>query len=145
MLDISFKPAGLPQLFPYLIVQDAEKSINFYREAFAFTLQSEPVKNEHGQIQNVVMNYGRDITIMFAPEGACAEMGISRTAPATQGMTASLTLYTYCENVDALYERAIARGARSTLKPHNSYWGDRICNLIDPDGYEWMFATYSNS
>lgn len=133
-----FKPAGIPQLFPYLTVKDAQKSIDFYTNAFGFHLSSETAKNDQGQIQHAEMRFGQEALIMFAPEGS---WGSAKKAPASLGMTIPLTLYIYCENVDALYRQAMQNGALSTMEPNDGFWGDRVCSLIDPDGYEWMFAT----
>lgn len=133
-----YKPEGIPQLFPYLTVKDAEKSIDFYEKAFGFKLSSEPGKDENCKIQHAEMKFGNDVSIMFAPEGA---WGSPRKTPAALGITPSMTLYIYCEDVDALYKQAITHGAQSTMEPNDGFWGDRICNLVDPDGHEWMFAT----
>jgi len=133
-----YKPAGTPGLFPYMTVRDAEKSIDFYEKAFGFTLSSEPARNGQGKIQHAEMKFGDDISIMFAPEGAWES---SRQTPASQGITPPLVLYVYCEDVDALHKQATACGATSIMSPKDEFWGDRVCNLVDPDGHEWMFAT----
>lgn len=133
-----YKPEGIPQLFPYLAVRNAEKAIEFYEKAFGFTLSSQPAKDDQGKIQHAEMKFGKDVSIMFAPEDA---WGSPRKTPATLGVTPSLSLYIYCEDVDALYKRAMVQGAKSTMPPNDGFWGDRFCNLVDPDGHEWMFAT----
>lgn len=139
MADLSYKPKDVPDLFPYLVVKDAQKAIAFYEKAFGFTVSGEPAKDEQGNIQHAEMKFGKDVTIMFAPEGA---WGSERKSPATLGVMPSLSLYIYCEDVDRLYQKATANGAKSTMEPQDGFWGDRFCNLIDPDGHEWMFATH---
>jgi uncharacterized glyoxalase superfamily protein PhnB len=138
MSNRPYKPHGIPALLPYLTVRNVEKTIAFYKEAFGFELLSEPVKDDQGYIQHAEMKFGEDVVIMFAPEGA---YGSLRTAPITQGTTPSVVLYVYCQDVDALYNKAIAAGATSTIEPNDSFWGDRFCSVIDPDGHEWSFAT----
>lgn len=123
MSNRSYKPANMPQLLPYLAVQDAEKSITFYQEAFGFQLSSEPAKNEQGKIQHVEMQFGEEAVIMFAPEAACAEMGIQRKAPISLGVMVSLTLYVYCKDVDVLYKKAVENGAKVTMEPNDTFWG----------------------
>lgn len=132
-----YKPEGIPGLFPYLTVKNAENAIEFYEKAFGFKVSSEPGKDEYGKIQHAEMKFGQDVSIMFAPEGA---WDTTRKAPVTLGITPSLFLYVYCEDVDALYKQAISNGAVSTTEPNDAFWGDRICGLVDPDGYEWIFA-----
>jgi uncharacterized glyoxalase superfamily protein PhnB len=98
-----YKPEGIPALLPYLTVGDAEKSIDFYNKAFGFTLSSQPAKDEQGKIQHAEMKFGEDVSVMFAPEGA---WGSPRKTPAALGVTPTLVLYIYCEDVDALYKQA---------------------------------------
>jgi uncharacterized glyoxalase superfamily protein PhnB len=138
MSNRPYKPEGIPGLFPYLTVQDANKSIEFYEKAFGFRLSSQPAQDDQGKIQHAEMKFGNDVSIMFAPEGA---WGSPRQTPNSLGITPSLSLYIYCEDVDALHKKAVAQGAKSITDPNDSFWGDRFCTLLDPDGHEWMFAT----
>ena len=133
-----YKPEGIPELFPYLTVKDADKSIEFYEKAFGFTLSSQPAKDDHGRTQHAEMKFGKDVSIMFAPEGA---WGSPRKTPNALGVIPSLSLYIYCQDVDALHAKAAANGAKSLMEPNDGFWGDRFCTLVDPDGHEWMFAT----
>lgn len=133
-----YKPSGIPGLFPYLTVRNAEKSIDFYKKAFGFEASSEPAKDDQGHIQHAEMKFGDDVIIMFAPEGA---YGSPRKAPISLAVTPSLLIYIYCPDVDALHRQAVAHGAQSTIDPNDGFWGDRFCCLVDPDGHEWTFAT----
>lgn len=133
-----YKPHGIPGLFPYLTVCNAEKAIDFYKEAFGFQLSAEPAKDEKGNIQHAEMNFKDDVIVMFAAEGA---FGSPRKAPVSLGVSPSLVIYIYCEDVDALHKKAVEHGAKSTIAPNDGFWGDRFCCLVDPDGHEWMFAT----
>jgi len=133
-----YKPHDIPGLFPYLTVSNAEKAIDFYQGAFGFRLNSQPAKDEYGHIQHAEMKFGDDVVIMFSPEGA---FGSLRKSPLSHGISPSLVLYIYCEDVDALYKKAVSYGAQSLIEPNDGFWGDRFCCLADPDGHEWMFAT----
>jgi len=133
----SYKPEGIPALFPYLTVRDANKAAEFYEKAFGFRLNQDCARDENGKIQHAEMKFGDDVCIMFAPEGA---WGSPRKAPALEGMP-SFSFYIYCQNVDELCKKAVSNGAKCTVEPNDGFWGDRFCSLIDLDGYEWMFAT----
>jgi uncharacterized glyoxalase superfamily protein PhnB len=50
-------------------------------------------------------------------------------------------LYVYCDDVDALFNRAKAAGAQVVAAPSDMFYGDRVCKLKDPDGFDWYFAT----
>jgi uncharacterized glyoxalase superfamily protein PhnB len=131
-----FSPKNIPQLSLYFTVKDGAKSIEFYSNAFGFTTE-EINKSDQGEIGHVSMRK-QDAIIMFAPEG---HWGSPKKAPVTMGITLPISAYIYCENVDTLYKQAIKHGAKTAVEPNDSFWGDRFCSLLDPDGYEWLFAT----
>ena len=134
---MSFKRPHCPQLSPYLTVKDAEKAIKFYQQAFGFEL-IDAARDEKGAISHVEMKKG-DAMLMFCPEGA---FGAPKKSPVTSGITMPLNFYVYCENTDQLYEQALKCNAKSVMAPNDGFWGDRFCVVLDPDGYEWGFATY---
>jgi uncharacterized glyoxalase superfamily protein PhnB len=127
----------MPWLSPYLVVQDAAAALDFYQRAFGFekkfAMQGPDGRQLHTEVQY------HEAVIMFGPEndtGAC-----DIRAPATSGVKSPVSLYVYCTDVDALFARATAAGARAVQPPHDEFWGDRICQLHDPDGHTWTFAT----
>jgi catechol 2,3-dioxygenase-like lactoylglutathione lyase family enzyme len=46
----------------------------------------------------------------------------------------------YDDDVDALYEGAIAAGLRPEAPPRDAEWGERYFHITDPDGHELSFA-----
>ena len=44
------------------------------------------------------------------------------------------------EEVAALYETALAAGARGTREPHDIFWGRHVAYAADPEGHVWEFA-----
>ncbi|XVN42177.1 MAG: hypothetical protein RCG15_05770 [Candidatus Rickettsia vulgarisii] len=52
--------------------------------------------------------------IMFSPEGA---YGSTKKTPKNLGIEIPLNMYLYCEDTDALYEQALAHGAKSIMEP----------------------------
>ena len=129
-----YKPEGWPQLIPALTVADPRKSIEFYKKAFGFELEGQPMEMD-GKIMHAELKLGQ-AKIMIGGEG-CGD----QRAPKTTGVKPGLSLYIYVEDVDALYGRAMKAGAQDEAKPEDMFWGDRACRLTDPDGYSWWFAT----
>lgn len=119
-----------PTLIPCFTVIDSKKSIEFYKSAFGFTC----ARPEDDYIE---MRY-KDVVIMFGKEGQFE--GDTSKAPKTSGVKIPLTLYIYCDDVDAFYKNALKNGAKSLAEPQDTFWGDRFCKLEDIDGYEWSFA-----
>lgn len=131
-------PTGASWLTPYLTVTDAEHSLSFYQQAFGFG-RGRQVKGADGRVLHAEMTYQGKTLLMLIPEYAATPL---RT-PAHSGCELPLELYVYCANVDLLARRAREAGAIVRSEPVDRFWGDRIAQLQDPDGYLWTFATRS--
>jgi catechol 2,3-dioxygenase-like lactoylglutathione lyase family enzyme len=46
----------------------------------------------------------------------------------------------HVSDVDALHQRAVARGLTPEAPPRDASWGERFFHLTDPDGHELSFA-----
>ena len=67
-MSSTYKPKGMPDLIPYLTVQDTDKSVKFYEEAFDFEV-IQIGKDQNNNTIHVEMH--RQIAvIMFCQEGA---------------------------------------------------------------------------
>ncbi len=53
-----------------------------------------------------------------------------------------VTLHTYVEDVDAVFEKALAAGAKSLRPVENQFYGDRSGQFEDPFGHRWSVATH---
>lgn len=127
-------------LTPYVTVQDAERSIQFYKNAFGFELvENEFIKNNEGKIVHAAMSYNGKSVVMFSPEDA---MMPPMKSPATTGVDMPVAFYVYCADVDGFTENARLNGAKVLCEPDDMFWGDRMARFSDPDGYFWSFATH---
>jgi uncharacterized glyoxalase superfamily protein PhnB len=133
----SVKPDYMPWVSPCLTVRDAAKALEFYQKAFGF-LQREVYPGSDGSIMHAEMTWNGAV-IMFGPE--CPKN--KSTAPVNSGVRPAVSLYLYCTDVDALYARAVAAGATGEQPPQDMFWGDRVCQLADPDGHLWAFGTHT--
>src|SRR5262249_37081822 len=133
------RPQGSPWLSPYLTVKDSDAAIDFYQRAFGFNKRfAMPGPNGHtGHVEMV----WQDALIMFGPEADWEKAGCQVRCPATSGVPSPVSLYVYCDDVDKLFARATAAGAKAVSPPTDMFWGDRMCTLTDPDGHTWNFAT----
>ncbi len=130
------KPAGAPWIIPYLCVRSSEEAIDFYQRAFGFNLRNS-MPNKEGKVIHAEMGWEEGV-IMFSPEGS---YGSTMRTPEHSGVSSPIVLYVYCEDVDALCRRAKEAGAKILNEPGDMFWGDRICQIQDPDNYQWTFAT----
>ncbi|MBC8096848.1 MAG: VOC family protein [Akkermansiaceae bacterium] len=135
-MKANFLPAGYRQITPYLIVAEAARALEFYRQAFGGTeimrLDAPGGKVGHAEIQI------GDSRIMLADE--FPEHG-ARSPHNIGGTPVSLMLYV--EDVDAVVARAASLGAK-VLKPiQDQFYGDRSGTLVDPFGHQWTIATHT--
>ena len=54
-----------------------------------------------------------------------------------------ITLHLYVEDVDALYNQAVAAGCTPSMPPMDAFWGDRYGMVADPYGHFWSIATHT--
>jgi PhnB protein len=131
------RATGMAWLTPALTVRDIEKEINFCVRAFGLekgiTMPDKTGKIIHGELK-----YEGQTIVMLGREGA---MGCPVKSPATSKTDCPIGLYIYCQDIDALYQRAKAAGATVISEPKDMFWGDRVASFKDPEGYGWTFAT----
>jgi PhnB protein len=131
---------------PNLIVRDVDRALDFYRQVFGARVLYRSAlpggKALHAQAQVFDSVVLLSLENMGAPEDQWAqnEKGVRTRAPETlQGTSAVLELYV--DDVDAVYRRAVEAGATSKIEPTDAFYGDRICQVVDPFGHVWGLAT----
>lgn len=114
-------PKEYNRLMPYLIIPDAQGFIHFMHEVFDAKLQMSVPRSE-GVIMHGELRIG-DSVIMFADS---TEQFAARPAG----------IFIFMEQIDALYEKALALGCTSTLPPCDQPYG-HTCGFRDPFGNDW--------
>ncbi len=129
-------PEGYHSVTPYLIVDGADAAIRFYGEAFGATEMLRLPMGDSGKIAHAEIRIG-DSPVTLADE--VPDMGF--LAPLRRG-GATAGLMIYVPDVDAMFARALAAGAKEERPVANQFWGDRKGSLIDPFGHRWSLATH---
>lgn len=132
------RPQGYPWLIPYFVVKDADAALEFYQKAFGFEKRM-AMPGPDGKTGHAELMF-HDSMIMLGPASAHTSEW-QHKPPSMTKVVSPITLYVYCDDVDAMHARAIAAGAKSIKPPQDQFYGDRNCVLEDPDGYWWNFAT----
>ena len=127
---------GFGWVTSYLTVKSAEETLEFYKRAFGFE-RGNTMPGPDGKIQHAEMKHKGQVVVMFGPEGA---LGGTGKAPVSSGTEASFNLYVYVDDPDALYTRATQAGATSLVAPQDMFWGDRMAQVQDVNGYKWNIA-----
>jgi len=128
-------PTGYPRLSPYLCVDGAARAIEFYTDVLGATERMR-MDGPDGRIGHAELQLG-DSIIMLADE--YPDMGF--LSPARIGGTA-VTLHAYVEDVDAVFEKALAAGAKALRPVENQFYGDRSGQFEDPFGHRWNVASH---
>ena len=128
-MTVKAVPDGYQTATPYLVVKDAAKAIDFYRKAFG-ARELYRMEGPDGSIAHADLIIGTSHILLSDPIDGTSE----------QGRSSSTLLYV--EDVDGVYARAVAAGARATAPVEDQFWGDRYGKVVDPFGQEWQIATH---
>ena len=128
-------PEGHHTLTPNLTVQNGLEALSFYERAFGAEVLRKLVMS--GKLMHAELRLGDSI---FSVSDPFEEFGLGAPEP---GKPVSQSLLIYAEDVDALYDRAIAAGATELNRPADQFHGDRAGSLRDPFGHRWMLATHT--
>ena len=128
-------PAGYRSVTPYLCVDGAARAIEFYVKVFGAKELSR-MPGPDGKVMHAELRFGDRV---FVLGDEAPEMGAP--SPQTLGGSA-VSLMHYVKDVDAVFARAVAAGARSVMPPADMFWGDRFGSLVDPWGHRWALATH---
>ncbi|MGW2014856.1 VOC family protein [Streptomyces sp. NPDC001927] len=128
-------PEGYPNLTPYLSVDGAAAAIDFYVAVLGATERMR-MPAPGGTIGHAELEVG-DSLLMLADEYP----DIDFRSPKALGGT-PLTLHLYVEDVDAVFAKALAHGARELKPVTDEFYGDRIGQFMDPFGHRWSVATH---
>ena len=129
-------PDGYRSVTPYLTVKNAAEAIDFYKRAFG----AEEIVVMRGPDGKSTMHAEikiGDSMLMLADEWPQGEI----KAPKTIGGT-TVGIFLYVQDVDAVFNRAVAAGATTIMPPTDMFWGDRYSKLSDPYGHNWGLATH---
>ena len=128
-------PEGYTSVTPYLIVADTASAIKFYEKAFGAT-EVLRIDGPHDKIWHAEIQIG-NARVMLADE--FIEMGIH--CPKTLG-GAGVSMLIYVDDVDAVFDLALAAGAAKLRAVQDQFYGDRSGMLRDPYGHIWSIATH---
>lgn len=129
-------PDGFNTVSAYVIVPKCDKALEFYNKAFGAETVARMAGPDGKSTMHAEMKIGNSM-VMLTDENP--QWGTK------SGVTlggSPVSLHIYCENVDTLYNRAVAAGCTPTFPVMDAFWGDRYGKLKDPFGIEWGIATH---
>ena len=125
-------PEGYHTITPQLTLDDAAKTIDWYKKALGAEELGRSVGPD-GKIMHAELKIG-DSRIMVN------DVMMGYKGPKDFGGSPS-SLWLFVENSDALFNRAVSAGAKVQAPIADQFWGDRGGAVADPAGYTWWIST----
>jgi PhnB protein len=121
-------PEDYHTVTPYLVVEGADKLIDFMKQAFG-AKETERMSMPDGSIGHAEVRIGDSVIMM-----GDARENMWKAMPTS--------IYLYVEDCDAVYKRALEAGATTLMEPKDQFYGDRSGGVRDPVGNYWFIATH---
>jgi PhnB protein len=119
----------------HIVVRDPHSAAEWYTNVLGAVEQSR-VPLPGGTVMTIELMIG-DSTLMIADE--FPDLGI--VSPKALGGTYSALVIT-TDDVDGLWQRALAAGAEIFHPLDDTFWGERFGQIIDPFGHRWGFTQH---
>jgi PhnB protein len=120
----------IKELFAYVCVKDANKAIDFYKEAFGAEEKMRLV-DPSGRIGHAELQFGEAI-MMLSDE--FPEYGVNRPNE-TGGRY--FQFHIHVDNCDEFIQRAVKLGSKVVREAKDQFYGERSGTIIDPFGHQW--------
>jgi PhnB protein len=125
-MERSLATEGYHSVHPFVFVDGAEDLIGFLVATFG-GVETERLARSDGRIGHAEVRIGDSVVMVSDstesfPARPCAH-------------------YVFVDNVDAVYEHAVAAGAASLREPSDQFYGNREASVVDPWGNVWWIAT----
>ena len=135
MADAKPIPDGYPQVTPYLCIEGAQAAIEFYGKVFGAE-ERVRMPGPDNTIGHAELQLGDSLIMLSDPFP-----GMNVQPPKQIGGT-PVTISVYVEDVDSVFDAAIAAGATEQRAVENQFYGDRTGQFEDPFGHRWSVATH---
>jgi len=126
---------GFNTLSPYLVVDGAEKAIEFYKKVFGAEVV-DISKGPDGKVMNAQIKIGNSMMMLndeFPDYGAVGPLKLGGSP---------VTIHVSVEDVDSIWNKAVAAGVEITMPLADQFWGDRYGSFKDPFGHKWSVSTH---
>lgn len=128
-------PEGMHSITPHLACTNAAEAIEFYKQAFGAE-EMMRLPGPDGKLVHACLKIGDSQLMLADVRPECGMKGPREL----QG--SPVLIHLQVEDVDAVFNQAIAAGATLTMPIMDMFWGDRYGQLEDPFGHRWSVATH---
>lgn len=128
-MAVNYMPEGYRSVAPYLVVEGADKLIDFMTQAFG-AKERMRMAGPGGAIGHAEMQVGDSVVML----------GDSATTDNNRKQTAMIHLYV--EDCDTVFANALAAGATVDSEMETKFYGDRGGAVQDPFGNVWWISSH---
>lgn len=128
-------------IIPCLRYRDAPAAIEWLSNVFGFEKHA-VYPNEDGTIAHAELRHGSGMIMLGSVLEQESEFGKQIKQPDEIGSYETQSPYVVVSDVDALYERAKAAGAKIVIDIKDQCYGSRDFSCRDLEGRLWNFGTY---
>lgn len=118
---------------PYLSVARGVEALEFYKKAFGAKELARQL-SPNGKLIHGRLRIGDSIVML-----SDVFPGADTAAPSSVGTT-TIRMHIYSNDVETLWNRAVAAGATVTMPLDDQFWGERYGHLEDPFGHKWSLG-----
>ena len=135
MPEVKAVPPGFHTLTPHLTVRDADKALEFYKNALGAEVLH-VARMPDGKVMHAGLRLGDSMLMLneeFPEYGGLSPLSVGGTG---------VTIHIYTDDVDTAFNRAVSSGAKVAMPLMDQFWGDRYGIVSDPFGHKWSLATH---
>lgn len=118
-------PDGFHTLQPVINVDNIDAVISFVKEVFG-AVEKDRFNMPDGSTIHVEVKIGDSILIL---------------GPVERHGSFPAKIFVYVDDVDTVYSKALAAGAKSVSEPEDQFFGQRVARAQDSWGNLWVIAT----
>jgi uncharacterized glyoxalase superfamily protein PhnB len=133
-------PESHSTIIPGHRYHDAKAAIEWLCTVFGFTRKA-VYEGDNGSIMHAELILNGGMIMLGSEKNDEYQRGFK--SPKDLGNIETRSVYIVVENVDAVYERAIAAGATITRPLQETPYGSREFGVRDPEGHSWSVGTYN--
>src|SRR5262249_41328978 len=129
-------PDGHHSIIPHIAVRGADQAIAFYKRAFGAKEVSRHPAPDGKSIMHAEVQIGDSRLFLndeFPDMGCVSPLALNGTP---------VTIHLWTEDVDTVFNQAVAAGAQVAMPVTDMFWGDRYGQVTDPFGHRWSIATH---
>lgn len=119
-------PEGYHTVCPYLIVDDADRILDFMCDAFGAT-ERELHRTPEGRVMHAEVQIGDSVVMLGETNEEFSDF--------------KAMIHLYVPDVDDVFRGALEAGGRTIRELSDQDYGDRTGGVEDPEGNQWWIST----